>query len=119
MDIQRRVVGGVVILDLEGRMGWGDNPARLKERVEDLVGQERIRILINLKNVPFIDTKGIAELVTSQATVQKQGGQLKLAQPSAYTREVLRVTRLDTVLEVFGSEREALRSFPTDDGDPG
>ena len=100
-------------------MGYGDNPALLKELVEDLLGQDHTRILINLKDVPFIDTKGIAELVTSHATVQKQGGHLKVAQPSAYTREVLRVTRLDTVLEVFGSEQEALRSFSTDDGDPG
>ena len=113
MDIQQRVVGNLTVLDLKGRIDWGDKELTLAARVEALLGQQRSRIVVNLEGVPFIDTKGIAELVASHVTAKKRGGQLKLARPQKHAREVLSVTKLDTVLEIFSSEQEALSSFPS------
>jgi anti-anti-sigma factor len=107
MDIRQRLVG-----DVTGRMDWGDRELTLTAQVESLLGKERSRIVVNLEGVPFIDTKGLAELVASHVTAKKRGGELKLAHPQKHPREVLSVTKLDRVLGVFGSEREALGSFP-------
>ncbi len=111
MEIRQRLVGDVTVLDLTGRMDWGDREVSLAALVETLLGQERSRIVLNLEGVPFIDTKGIAELVASHVTAKKRGGQLKLAGPQKHARDVLSVTKLDTVLKVFGSEQEALGHF--------
>ena len=100
----------MTILDLEGRMGWGDDLSALKAQVDDLLGQRRSLFIINLEDVPLMDTSGIAAIVSSYVTVANRGGQLKLARPHTHIQEILSLTKLDTVLEVFGSELDALRS---------
>ena len=111
MDINRRVVGDVAILDLQGGMGWGNDLSALKTEVDDLLGQGRVRILLHLADVPLLDTHGITELVSSYVAARHRDCQVKFICPHKHHRKVFSLTKLDAVLEVLDSEEDALRSF--------
>lgn len=112
MQIQERVVGTVTILDLKGKVTLGEGDEVLKDKVNSLVHQERKRILLNLADVPYIDSAGLGEIVRTYTTVSRQGGQLKLVNLTKRITDLLSITKLLTVFETFESEQEALKSFP-------
>jgi anti-sigma B factor antagonist len=101
----------VTIVDLGGRVTLGDGSCKLRETVRELIRRGDRQILLNLKEVTYIDSAGLGELVGSYATMVNRGGQIKLLHADNKVRDVLRATKLSLVFENFTDEEEALRSF--------
>ena len=78
MQIEERVVEGVTILDLKGKMTLGEGDELLKDKINSLIQQEKKKLLLNLEAVPYIDSAGLGEIVRTYTTVSRQGGKLKL-----------------------------------------
>ncbi len=113
-----RQARGVTILDISGRLTLTEASASqtggaLHDWVRALVKQGRKNILLNLRDVSYVDSSGLGELIGCLSTVQSQGGELKLANPTERVRNLLRLTKLNTVLEVIEDEFTAVRSFST------
>ena len=111
MQIEERVVGGVTILDLSGKMTLGEGDELLREKIASLVNAGQKNLLLNLDGVPYIDSAGLGEMVRSYTTVSRQGGQLKLVNLTKRITDLLSITKLLTVFEAFDSESEALKSY--------
>jgi len=111
MQIEERSAGDVTILDLKGKITLGDGDELLKDKIGSLIQQGRKKILLNLAEVPYIDSAGLGELVRTYTTVSRQGGQLKLVNLTKRITDLLSITKLLTVFETFDSEAEALQSF--------
>ena len=113
IKIEERLVGSVTVLDLIGKLTTDQGPQHLKDKINSLISQQRTHIVLNLKNVPYIDSGGLGELVASYGSVMKKGGALKLLNISARNHDLLSITRLVTLFESFDSETEAVQSFQT------
>ena len=111
MQIEERVVGEVTILDLKGKITLGEGDEVLKDKINSLILQNRKRILLNLADVPYIDSAGLGEIVRTYTTVSRQGGQLKLVNLTKRITDLLSITKLLTVFETFDTEPEALKSY--------
>ena len=111
MKSKSRESNGVTILDLSGRMTLGEDTILLRETIRDLISQENKMILLNLGDVPYIDSSGIGELVSAFTTVKKAGGELKLLNLTRKVRDVLQITKLYTVFDVYLNEEEAIHTF--------
>ena len=111
MQIDERVVEGVTILDLKGKMTLGEGDELLKDKINSLIHQGQKKLLLNLEGVPYIDSAGLGEIVRTYTTVSRQGGNLKLVNLTKRITDLLSITKLLTVFETFDSEPEALKSF--------
>jgi anti-sigma B factor antagonist len=111
MQIEQRAVGDVMVLDLKGKVTLGEGDELLKDKVNSLVNQGHRRIILNLADVPYIDSAGLGEIVRTYTTVSRQGGSLKLLNLTKRITDLLSITKLLTVFETFESENEAVRSF--------
>ena len=111
MQIEQRAVGDVVILDLKGKITLGEGDELLKDKVNSLVNQGHKKIVLNLAEVPYIDSAGLGEVVRTYTTVSRQGGNLKLLNLTKRITDLLSITKLLTVFETFESEGDAVRSF--------
>jgi anti-sigma B factor antagonist len=106
-----RRAGDVQIVDLAGRITLGEGSGLLRNTIKDLVGSGQRNILVNLKEVSYLDSAGLGELVGSYASVTNAGGNIKLLNPQAKVHDLLQITKLYTVFVAFDDEPEALRSF--------
>src|SRR6266849_1699125 len=111
MQIEERAVGDVVVLDLKGRVTLGDGDELLKDKVNSLVNRGFKKIVLNLAEVPYVDSAGLGEIVRTYTTVSRQGGSLKLLNLTKRISDLLSITTLLTVFETCDSENEAVRSF--------
>ena len=111
MQIEERVVNNVTILDLKGKITLNEGDEVLKDKINSLILQNRKRILLNLADVPYIDSAGLGEIVRTYTTVSRQGGQLKLVNLTKRITDLLMITKLLTVFETFDVEQDALKSF--------
>ncbi len=111
MQIEERQVGEVMILDLKGKITLGEGDEILKDKINSLILQNQKRILLNLADVPYIDSAGLGEIVRTYTTVSRQGGQLKLVNLTKRITDLLMITKLLTVFETFDTEQDALKSF--------
>ena len=111
MQIEERAVGDVVVLDLKGKITLGEGDELLKDKVNSLVNQGHKKVILNLADVPYIDSAGLGEVVRTYTTVSRQGGSLKLLSLTKRITDLLSITKLLTVFETFDSENEAVRSF--------
>ena len=111
MQISERNNGGVVVLDRKGKITLGEGDELLKDKVNSLVNQGHKKIVLNLAEVPYIDSAGLGEVVRTYTTVSRQGGSLKLLNLTKRITDLLSITKLLTVFETFDSENEAVRSF--------
>ncbi len=106
-----RRVGDVSIVDLAGRITLGEGSGLVRSTIKDLVNAGQKHIVVNLKEVGYIDSAGLGELVGSYASVTNMGGNIKLLNPQSKVHDLLQVTKLYTVFVAFDDENEALRSF--------
>jgi anti-sigma B factor antagonist len=106
----RSVQGGVLIVDCAGRIVFGDESALLRDTVKKLIPQNS-RILLNLSSVSYIDSGGLGTLVALYTTARNAGGALKLTGLTQRVGDLLQVTKLVTVFEVYNNEDEAIKSF--------
>jgi anti-sigma B factor antagonist len=111
LKINVRETGDVLILDLNGRITLGEEAASLRDTLKEQIDSGRKNILLNLAEVTYIDSSGLGQLVGSFATVTSRGGQLKLLNLQKRLHELMQVTKLITVFEVYTTEAAALRSF--------
>lgn len=111
MKIEERSIGDVVILDLKGKITLGEGDELLKDKVNSLVNQGKKKVVLNLAEVPYIDSAGLGEVVRTYTTVSRQGGNLKLLNLTKRITDLLSITKLLTVFETYDSEDEAVRSF--------
>lgn len=109
--INERRDGDVTVLDLKGRLRVGGNAAAFHKSIRCLVLEKKIRILLNLSGVTYIDSCGLGELVASQVSVENKGGEIKLVGLTETLRELLTVTRLLTVFDAYENEAAAMQSF--------
>ena len=109
--ITERVVGDVTILRLTGRLVLFEGDAVLRQYVDDLVRQGRVKLLLDFAAVTYIDSAGIGMLIAKYLSVRRKGGDLKLLQLTARSLLVMTITKLFTVFETFDTEEDALRSF--------
>ena len=111
MHIEQRAVGDVVILDLKGKITLGEGDELLKDKVNSLVNQGYRKVILNLADVPYIDSAGLGEVVRTYTTVSRQGGSLKLVNLTKRITDLLSITKLLTVFETFDTEQDAVQSF--------
>ena len=111
-----RRVEGVTIVDLRGRIDFGDGSKRLRETLGDLVTRGAKNVLLNMKEVDFVDSSGIGEMVRGHVQLANIGGQLKLVNLSKHVHMLLQVTSLNKVFEIFDDELNGIRSFARDVG---
>jgi anti-sigma B factor antagonist len=111
MRIVERQVGRVVILDFHGRIVIGQGENVLRAAVTRLADSGNVNVLLNLADVPFIDSSVVGELVRSLTTMSRKGGTVKLLNLPRRIRDLLSTARLLTVFEEYESEDEAVRSF--------
>lgn len=110
LDIQSRLKEGIAILDLNGRLAVGGASA-LREKVNEEIAQGHHEIILNLKDVDYIDSTGLGTMVICFTTLQKAGGHLKLVNLNRRNIELLLLTKLSTVFQIFGDEQDAVNSF--------
>jgi len=111
MKIVERQVGDVVLLDLHGKILIGEGDDDLREAVTRLADGGKTRILLNLADVPYVDSAGLGEIVRTYTTVSRKGGKLKLLNLTRKIQDLLSITKLLTVFETYDSESEAVSSF--------
>ncbi|MGC4085883.1 MAG: STAS domain-containing protein [Vicinamibacterales bacterium] len=111
MQIDERTVGDVLILDVKGRITLGEGDEILKDKVNSLLNQGKKKIVLNLAEVPYIDSAGLGEIVRTYTTVSRQGGSLKLLSLTKRITDLLAITKLLTVFETYESENDAVQSF--------
>ena len=111
METNLRTSGSVTILDLNGNLTIGAGEEVLSEMIAQLLKDGHKQLLVNMADVPFIDSSGIGGLIKSFSRVKTDGGKLKLLNPSRTTRQLLSITGLLSVFEIFDDEATALSSF--------
>ena len=111
MHIDERNVGDIIVLDLKGKVTLGEGDELLKDKVNSLVNQGYRKLVLNLEDVPYIDSAGLGEIVRTYTTVSRQGGSLKLLNLTKRITDLLSITKLLTVFETFDSESDAVKSF--------
>ena len=111
MQIDERVVDGVTILDLKGKMTLGEGDELLKDKINSLIQQDRKKLLLNLEGVPYIDSAGLGEIVRTYTSISRQNGRLKLLNVSKRIQDLLVITKLITIFDSYDGEAEAVKSF--------
>jgi len=111
LNISERHVGDVTILDMDGKITIGEGSVALRTTIRRLLEEGKKKILLNLAKVGYIDSSGIGELVSSYTAINKEGGELKLLNLTQKIQDLLTITKLLTVFDVYESEEEALASF--------
>ena len=111
MQIEQRSAGDVMIIDLKGKMTLGEGDELLRDKVNSLIQQGMKKMVLNLAEVPYIDSAGLGEIVRTYTTVSRQGGTLKLLNLTKRIQDLLAITKLLTVFETFESENDAVKSF--------
>jgi anti-sigma B factor antagonist len=111
LQATHRDAGSVTVVDFSGRIILGEGSALLRTTIRKLLGEQRKQILLNLADVDYIDSSGIGELVSAYTAVKNQSGDLKLLHLTKKVRDILQITKLYTVFDVYLDEQTALRSF--------
>ncbi|HEX9982204.1 MAG TPA: STAS domain-containing protein [Thermoanaerobaculia bacterium] len=111
MKATTRTVDGVEVINLQGKITIGSGDTQLREVIMNAMNSGKTNLLLDMSGVTTIDSSGIGELVGSFTTVTNRGGKLKLLHLPAKLNELLHVTQLITVFEVYENEPEALKSY--------
>jgi anti-sigma B factor antagonist len=111
MKIEIRTIGDVRILDCSGKITLGEGTMSIRNTVRDVLQSGAKKILLNLADISYIDSSGVGELVSSYTTTVNKGGKLKLVKLTNKLRELLTITKLLTVFEIYDDEKDALSSF--------
>lgn len=111
MKIEKRKKNDVVIFDLKGKILIGEGIEQLREAINSTIKEKETKILLNFKDVPYLDSTGLGEVVRSYTSVKKEGGSVKIINLTQKVRDLLSVTKLITVFETFEDEDAAAASF--------
>jgi anti-anti-sigma factor len=111
MHVEIRQAGDVVIVDLNGKLTAGLGDQILRETIDELLGEEKKKILLNLSDVSFMDSAGVGELVAGLKTARNFGASLRLLNANERVHSTLYISRLLPVFELYRTEPEALAAF--------
>jgi len=111
MKTEVKDVGSVTIIRPIGKITIGEGDVKLREAVEACLGKDRKKLIVDLAKVSFMDSSGVGELVGCFTTVANRGGKMKLLSLTKKIRDLLQITQLVTVFEVYKDENEAIASF--------
>jgi len=110
LNMKERQAGDVTVLDMDGKVTIGDGSVALRSAIRRLLEEGKKKVLLNLAGVGYIDSSGIGELVSSYTSIKNAGGQLKLLNLTQKIHDLLTITKLLTVFDVYESEADALNS---------
>jgi anti-sigma B factor antagonist len=111
LHIEQRDREGITLLDLKGRLVAGDEVGAFRDLIEALAKDAPAKIIVNMRDVDFIDSMGLGTMVMCYTRLKKTGGVAKLSQLNRRNLELLLLTKIDTIFEVFDDETEAVNSF--------
>lgn len=111
LEVQEREVEGITVLDLRGRLVVGPEATDLRRKFTQLLDQDKKNTILNLKQVDYIDSTGLGTLVIGHSINEKTGGSMKLLNVSKRGAQLLILTKLTTVFEIFDDEQAAINSF--------
>jgi anti-sigma B factor antagonist len=111
MKAYSRQLGGITIVDLTGRITLGEGSVVLRDTVKELSAQGHKQILLNLANVTYIDSSGLGELISAFTSVRNAGGDVKLLNLTKRVHDLLQITKLYTVFDVWDNEAAAIGAF--------
>jgi len=111
LTAKTRQVGNVAIVDLNGKVTLGENTGILRDELRSLLAQGKKNIVLNLKDVSYVDSAGLGELVGAYTTATNQGGAVKLLHMQSKMRDLMQITKLHTIFPAFEDEQEAVASF--------
>jgi|SRR5882672_9489327 len=111
LEVTNHDVDRVTVIALDGRVVFGHEVSALRDKVKTLIDAGKKNLVLNINNVTFIDSAGLGALVTVHNSANTVGGALRLCQVAPKFKEMLRMTKMDTVFRVFNTEAEAIHSF--------
>lgn len=111
LNLTERQAGDITILDMDGKVTIGEGSVALRNMIRRLLGEGKKKIVLNLSGVGYVDSSGIGEFVSSFTAVNKEEGSLKLLNLTQKIQDLLAITKLLTVFDVYDSETDALSSF--------
>jgi anti-sigma B factor antagonist len=113
----QRQFGSITIVDLRGSIDLGEASLTLRRTIRDLVESARTKIILNFSQVNSMDSAGVGELAGAYVPVKSKGGELKFLNPTKKVHDMLKITQLDKVFEVYVDEQTAIRSFSESAGE--
>ena len=111
LDITDHTVGDVTVLTLKGRLVLEDDELPLVGIVERLFRENRLKLVLDLRDVTYIDSTGLGLLVAKYVGARRRGGDLRLVHLTARTAHLMEITKLAAVFSTFDSEGDAVESF--------
>lgn len=111
LEIQQREREGVTILDLKGRLTMGEEVGNFRSAVLKISEKPNVNLILNMAHVDYVDSTGLGALVMCSSSVKKVAGKIKLLNLTRRNIELLVMTKLATIFEIFNDEQEALNSF--------
>ncbi|MGH9661687.1 MAG: STAS domain-containing protein [Bryobacteraceae bacterium] len=111
LEIVQREREGVTILDMKGRITAGEEASKFRETVQGMAASGKASVILNMEGVDYIDSTGLGAIVVCSTLIKKAGGQAKLLNLSRRTIELLVMTKLATIFEIFTDEQDAVNSF--------
>ena len=111
LKMHAREVKGIMIIDLGGRLVMGEACAAIRDEIRDQIGQGFNKIILNLANVTYIDSAGLGELTAAYTSTRNRGGELKLMSLTKRVHDLMQITKLYTVFDVYDDEASAVASF--------
>ena len=111
MTVVERRLGNVTVLDLAGRLVFGEGVAVLRAHINETVDQGRLNIVLNLRDVTYVDSCGIGVLVAKFVSLRRMGGDLRLVNMTSRSQRLMEITKLLGIFRIFESEAEAVSSF--------
>ncbi len=111
LTAKTRRVGNVAIVDLSGKITLGENTGILRDELRSLLAQGNKNIVLNMKDVNYVDSAGLGELVGAYTTAANQGGAVKLLHMQGKMRDLMQITKLHTIFPSFEDEKQAVSSF--------
>jgi anti-anti-sigma factor len=111
MTLKERRVGDVTILELKGRLVLDDGNDELRDKIEQLAAEDRVNVIVNLKDVTYVDSCGVGLLIAKYVSLRRRHGDVKLLSLTERSHHLMEISKLLDVFEIFESEEDALASF--------
>jgi len=111
MQIIGKEVQGITILEIHGKILMGEGDIAIKKKIDELLAKDVKNVILDLANVPYIDSSGLGELIRCYTTMRKASGVLKLANVTERIVDLLTITKLITVFEYYKNVDDAIASF--------
>jgi anti-sigma B factor antagonist len=111
LEVLQKEVEGIIVLELDGRLVVGAESTEFRRNIMQLITEDHKSIILDMKHVDFVDSTGLGTLVVAHMQVQKAGGSVKLLNVSKRNVQLLVLTKLSTVFQMFDDEQTAINSF--------